>query len=55
MHIKQFGYNPYAYEIAEMVRSGRLSREEGLRRIEPDEQGAQVAAILGELEIESES
>jgi tRNA(Ile)-lysidine synthase TilS/MesJ len=55
LHIKQFGYNPYAYEIAEMVRSGRLSREEGLGRMAPEEQGAQVTAILEELEIGYES
>ncbi len=33
VHVKHFGFNPYAYEVAELVRSGRMSRSEGLARL----------------------
>jgi tRNA(Ile)-lysidine synthase TilS/MesJ len=32
-HIDQFGFHPYAFEIAGLVRMGVLSREEGLKRL----------------------
>lgn len=32
-HKLRYGINPYAYEIAGLVRSGVISREEGLRRL----------------------
>jgi hypothetical protein len=31
--MEQFGVNPYAYEVAELVRTGCMTREEGLRRL----------------------
>lgn len=33
VHISQFGFHPYAFEIAGLVRMGILSREEGLKRL----------------------
>ncbi len=33
IHIEQYGYHPYAFEIAEMVRAGIISREDGLKKI----------------------
>lgn len=33
VHIKKYGYNPYVWEIANMVRSGYISRDEGLAKI----------------------
>ncbi len=50
VHIEKFGVNPYAYEIAELVRIGCMSREEGLARLaepSPAEQIADVKAKLG--------
>ena len=33
IHIKQYGYHPYAFEIAGLIREGAMTREEGLRRL----------------------
>lgn len=33
VHIKQFGFNPYAKELAGLVRQGKMSREEALERL----------------------
>jgi len=32
IHENRYGYNPYAFEIAKMVREGDMTREEGLKR-----------------------
>jgi tRNA(Ile)-lysidine synthase TilS/MesJ len=34
LHQDQFGFHPYAFEIAGLVRMGVLSREEGLKRLD---------------------
>jgi tRNA(Ile)-lysidine synthase TilS/MesJ len=50
VHVERFGVNPYAYEIAELVRAGCMTREEGLARLEapfPSEQIAEVKRKLG--------
>jgi tRNA(Ile)-lysidine synthase TilS/MesJ len=33
VHIAKFGFHPYAFELAGLVRSGHLTREEGLTKI----------------------
>jgi tRNA(Ile)-lysidine synthase TilS/MesJ len=33
VHIKQFGFHPYAFEIAGLVREGYMTREEGLKKL----------------------
>ncbi|MEI9476864.1 MAG: hypothetical protein WCO26_09840 [Deltaproteobacteria bacterium] len=33
VHLKQFGFHPYAFEMAGLVRMGVLSREEALKRL----------------------
>lgn len=33
VHFERYKINPYAYEISEMVRSGKISREDGFRRL----------------------
>ena len=40
VHLKQYGFHPYAFEIAGLVREGCMSREEGLKKISelPDEE-----------------
>lgn len=48
-HIGKFGYNPYAFEIAELVRTGCLTREEGIKRLEepsPPESINKIKEIL---------
>jgi len=34
IHMDRYGFHPYAFEIAEMVRTGVMDREEGLKKIE---------------------
>ena len=34
VHINKYGFHPYAFEIAGLVRSGVMSREEGIKKIE---------------------
>ncbi len=34
MHQKKHGYNPYVQEISELIRTGIITREEGLERLE---------------------
>ena len=33
MHMEQFGFHPYAFEIAGLVREGYMTREEGLKKL----------------------
>jgi tRNA(Ile)-lysidine synthase TilS/MesJ len=50
VHFNKFGFNPYAYEVAELVRTGCMTRAEGMERLEkanPAEQIAQVERDLG--------
>ncbi len=50
VHLDTFGVNPYAYEIAELVRTGCMTREEGLARLAepfPAEQIEEVKKSLG--------
>ena len=37
IHRQRYGFHPYVWEIANMVREGVMSREEGLNKIEPRE------------------
>lgn len=49
VHEKQFGYNPYVFEIANLVREGVLNREEGLERFRlelPEEYVTRVKILL---------
>ena len=50
IHIEQFGVNPYAYEIAELVRVGSMTRIEGLKKLSetlPIQQISEVRKKLG--------
>jgi tRNA(Ile)-lysidine synthase TilS/MesJ len=51
VHVEQFGINPYAYEIAELVRVGCMSREEGLARLAEPFPGEQITAVKAKLGI----
>ena len=43
IHRQRYGFHPYVWEIANMVREGVMSREEGLEKIEPPEDERMVA------------
>jgi len=43
VHRKRYDFHPYVWEIANMVRTGVLSREEGVKKIEPPEDRGMVA------------
>jgi hypothetical protein len=34
VHMEKYGFHPYAFEVAGLVRGGAMSREEGLARLE---------------------
>jgi tRNA(Ile)-lysidine synthase TilS/MesJ len=45
VHLEQFGVNPYAYEIAELVRAGCMTREQGFARLAEPFDAEQIAAV----------
>ncbi len=50
LHLRQFGFHPYAFEIAGLVRDGFMSREEGLAKLDDlggRDRADEVAAQLG--------
>ena len=52
VHRRRYDFHPYVWEIANMVRSGVLTREEGVEKIEPPEDNEMVAYSRNELEME---
>ncbi|RJP72345.1 MAG: hypothetical protein C4532_06225 [Candidatus Abyssobacteria bacterium SURF_17] len=52
VHRKQFGYNPYAFELAELVRQGTLDRHDALARLSEPEDGEMVHLVKKRLGIE---
>jgi len=50
-HIKQFGFHPYAFELAGLVRMGVMSREEGLKRLNEPSNEAVIAEVKKKLGI----
>lgn len=51
VHLDSFGVNPYAYEIAELVRTGCMSRQEGLARLAEPFPAKQIEAVKKSLGI----
>ncbi len=49
VHRKAYGFHPYVWEIANMVRQGVMTREEGLEKIEPPENPKMVSLIEKQL------
>jgi len=49
LHYGKYGFHPYASEIANMVRRGRMDREEGLSRIKPPEVNQIVTTVSKQL------
>ena len=50
-HIKQFGFHPYAFELAGLVRMGVMSREEGLKRLNEPSNEVVIAEVKRKLGI----
>lgn len=50
IHYDKYGYHPYTLEIANMVRKGKLNRDEGLTRLHPPPENQLVAAIARQLD-----
>jgi tRNA(Ile)-lysidine synthase TilS/MesJ len=49
IHIKKYGFHPYVWEIANMVREGVMAREEGFGKIYSEQSGDLVKAAKGKL------
>lgn len=49
IHIQRFGFHPYAFEIAGMVRDGYMDREEGLEKLEAESDSAVVEYVKRKL------
>ena len=49
IHEEQYGFNPYAYEIANLVREGFMSRDEGLARLRKTQEDETIGYIKEEL------
>jgi len=52
VHRRRYDFHPYVWEIANMVRTGVLSREEGIEKIEPPENSGMVNYSQKELGLE---
>lgn len=50
VHKARYGFNPYAWEIANMVRSGVMTREKGIEKVETPESAEMVEYARRELE-----
>ena len=50
VHREKYGFHPYVWEIANMVRAGVMSRKEGRAKIEPPENEGMVNYAMEELE-----
>jgi hypothetical protein len=53
-HLERFGFHPYAFELAGLVREGYMTREEGLARLAARPDAAQLARVRSQLEGEPE-
>lgn len=51
VHVNRYGFHPYAWEIANMVRSGAMTREKGLEKFENGENSALVKYARERLEV----
>lgn len=50
IHQRDYGYNPYSLEIANLVRQGFLTREEGLKKLAAPGEAAVISYVKGELD-----
>ena len=52
-HQERFGFHPYAFEIASLVREGHMSREEGLKRLSTEPDLRTVESVASKLGVQS--
>lgn len=55
LHSKQYGYNPYVFELSKLIREGYLERGEALRRVEQPGNSATVELVKEKLGLKSRS
>jgi len=48
-HYQRYKINPYAYEVAGLVRNGAISRVEGLRRLGEDNSGSKILISIEDI------
>jgi len=49
VHRKTYGFNPYAFEVATLIRQGSMSRQEGLRRLNQEADPEMLAWVRNRL------
>lgn len=52
-HQERFGFHPYAFEIAGLVREGHMSREAGLKRLSTEPDSRTVESVASKLGVQS--
>ena len=52
IHMDRFGYNPYAFELAKLVREGYMDRDEAIDRLEQEQNEEMVAYVEKRLEMD---
>ena len=50
VHEKRYGFNPYVFEVAKLVREGVLARDEGLRRFDEKSSEQELVSIQNRLD-----
>ncbi|AKB35738.1 hypothetical protein MSSAC_1148 [Methanosarcina siciliae C2J] len=50
-HLEKYGFHPYAFDIAGLVRSGEMSREEGLYKLSQEPSQSLIEDVAEKLEI----
>jgi hypothetical protein len=50
-HKRRYGFHPYEAELAEQVRSGTMTRDEALRRINVTPDPAKLTSILQRIDL----
>jgi len=51
VHKQRFGFHPYAFELAKLVREGYLERDEALKRLEQAEDQNTVELVKKKLNL----
>jgi tRNA(Ile)-lysidine synthase TilS/MesJ len=51
VHVRQFGYNPYTFELAKLVREGALEREDALERLNQSEKAEILDSVRKRLNV----
>lgn len=51
VHERSYGYNPYVFEIAKMIREGVMNREDGIKRFSENVSGELIDLVKERLEV----